>query len=162
MKVKNIRDKLPQHENKEYPKRDVSKITHIDVHHSASPTTNYKGVETIEGFAKYHVNTHGWAGLGYHFVIAPDGQIFKTGYASESRWSVGGNNSYTISTMVVGRFDKEKITDKQYKSLVWLLKEKMGAYNVPVENVKGHNEYPGNKWNICPGIDMDKLRADLR
>jgi N-acetyl-anhydromuramyl-L-alanine amidase AmpD len=161
MDVKDIRDQLPKHESKKYPKRNIQDINHIDIHHSASPTANYKGVETIEGFARYHINSHGWPGLGYHHVISPDGDIFKTGYASESRWSVGGNNSYTISVMIVGRFDQEEIFDKQYQALLWLVRQLMSAYNVPKENVKGHNEYPGHSSNTCPGINMDKLRSDL-
>lgn len=157
MKIKNVRDKLPS--NGEYPKRKIGDITHIDIHHSASLTGNYRGFETIEGFAKGHINK-GWQGLGYHYVVPPKDDVYKTGFASESRWSVGGNNSYTISIMLIGSFDKETISEEQYQKALELTRLLMQAYNVPKEHVMGHNEYP-NQATLCPGIDMDKFRSDL-
>jgi N-acetyl-anhydromuramyl-L-alanine amidase AmpD len=158
MKVTNIRDRLPS--KGEYPKREISDINHIDIHHSASFTRDYKGVETIEQFAKYHVEGHGWQGLGYHYVVSPGGVIFKTGYANESRWSVGGNNSYTISVMLIGRFNKEEIPEIEYKNALKLVNIMRQAYDIPLENVMGHNEYPYQN-TLCPAIDMDKFRSDL-
>ncbi|MFW6377641.1 MAG: peptidoglycan recognition family protein [bacterium] len=160
MKIKNIRDELPQHPNKKYPKRKISDITHIDIHHSASLTKNYKGISTIESFAKSHINK-GWAGLGYHYVIDPNGKVYKTGYANEMRWSVGGNNSYTISIMIIGSFDKEDISDAQYNALLKVAELLKKEYNVDIENIMGHSEYP-NQNTACPGIDMDKMRSDLK
>jgi len=160
--IKKIRNDLPTHKTKKYPKRDLSKISHIDIHHSASPQENYRGIETIKGFARFHVNGHGWPGIGYHYVIDPDGVIYKTGDDGESRWSVGGNNSYTISIMMIGRLDTEKPTDKQYAAALGLAKVVSDAYSVPVKNVKGHKEYPGHSSNTCPSIDMDDFRNDLK
>jgi hypothetical protein len=159
MKVTNIRDRLPS--KGEYPKREISDISHIDIHHSASFTSNFHGIRTIKGFADYHVNGHGWQGLGYHYVVSPGGEIFKTGYANEMRWSVGGNNSYTLSVMLIGRFNEEEIPEQEYENALELVRILMQAYNVPKkENVMGHNEYP-NQNTLCPAIDMDKFRSDL-
>lgn len=158
MQVTDIRDRLPS--NGEYPKREVSDITHIDIHHSASFTSNFHGVRTIQGFAEYHIDGHGWQGLGYHYVVAPNGKVYKTGYANEMRWSVGGNNSYTISVMLIGRFNEEEISEEEYESALKIVKELMNAYKVPVENVLGHKEYPKQN-TLCPAIDMDKFRSDL-
>ncbi|KXS40997.1 MAG: N-acetylmuramoyl-L-alanine amidase fused to LysM and peptidoglycan binding domain [Candidatus Frackibacter sp. T328-2] len=158
MDVRDIRDKLVS--KGEYPKRDVSKITHIDIHHSASFSNNFKGIETIKDFADYHVNGHKWPGIGYHYIVAPNGIIYKTGYANEMRWSVGGNNSYTISVMLIGRFNEEEIGNEQYEEALKLVRQMMSAYNIPKENVMGHNEYPDQN-TLCPGIDMDKFRSDL-
>ena len=159
MKVHDIRNDLPS--NGEYPKRDIKKITHIDVHHSASPARNYKGIETIESFANTHINQNGWYGLGYHYVIPPNGKIYKTGYANEKRWSVGGNNSYTISIMLIGNLHEENPTDEQMDAAVWLANELSRAYDVEVDNIKGHREYP-NQATLCPGIDMADFRNDIK
>ena len=158
MNIINIRKDLPK--SGIYPKRKLSDTTHIDIHHSASLTENYKGYKTIKQFAYYHVNGHGWPGIGYHYIVTPEDIIYKTGIAREMRWSVGGNNSYTISIMAVGNFDKEEISEDQYKNLLELTRTVMNAYNIPVENVMGHNEFPDQNTK-CPGIDMDKLRSDL-
>lgn len=158
MEIKNVKKKLPK--GNHYPERDISDITHIDVHHSASLTEDYKGYKTIKQFALYHINGHGWPGIGYHYVVGPDKVVYKTGYAKEKRWSVGGHNSYTISVMAVGDFTKEEISEDQYKILLNLIRKVMTAYNIPRENVLGHNEFPDQN-TACPGIDMDKLRSDL-
>ena len=159
MKVHDIRNELPS--NGEYPKRDIKKITHIDIHHSASSSASYKGIDTIKSFTNTHINTNGWHGIGYHYVVAPDGTIYKTGYANEKRWSVGGNNSYTISIMLIGNLHEEDPTDEQMDAAVWLANELSRAYDVEVDNIKGHREYP-NQATLCPGIDMADFRNDIK
>lgn len=157
MQVKDIRSELTSHPTKEYPQREISAINHIDIHHSASLISNYQGKSTVESFANSHVNTNNWPGLGYHYVVGPNGDVFKTGYASESRWSVGGNNSYTISIMLIGRLHEEEPTEVEWDNAVNLASQLANAYNVPVENIKGHREYP-NQATLCPGIDMNEFR----
>jgi len=161
LEIKDIMDKMPTHSTKEYPERDLKEITHIDIHHSASLTVSYSGIETIKSFANHHINTHNWAGIGYHYIVTPDLEVYKTGFDSQSRWSVGNHNGYTISTLIVGSFDKEEISEDQYDLALQLVRHKMRSYSVPKENVKGHNEYAGHSSNACPGINMEKFRGDL-
>lgn len=158
MQVKDVRDDLPS--NGDYPKRTAQEITHIDIHHSATPQVQYEGFSTIESFASYHINHHNWPGLGYHYVISPSGVIYKTGYANESRWSVGGHNSYSISIMLIGNFIKEDPALEQYYNAVKLAEQMCNAYNVEKQNVMGHREYPDQSPH-CPGIDMDKFRKEI-
>lgn len=164
LNIEDIRDKLPN--SGSYPQRHVSDITHIDLHHSASLSSNYKGYQTVEGFANYHITPkpdgNGWPGLGYHYVVAPDGKIWKTGYANESRWSVGNHNGYSISLMIIGSFDKENPTQIQYDSAVELASRMGNAYAVPQRNIMGHNEYSGHAANACPGINMGDFRTAVR
>lgn len=159
MNVKDVRDKLPS--VGDYPKRSVEDVTHIDIHHSASSKNDYKGEETINIFAKFHINNNGWPGIGYHYIVAPNGDIFKTGYINEKRWSVAGNNSYTISVMLIGNFEKEELESKQYNAALNLIEDIMDAYDISIKNVKGHKEYKGNEKKSCPGFNMDKVRDDL-
>ena len=156
MKVKDVRDKLPR--KGEYPRRG-NELTTIDIHHSATSQDNYKGFETIVNFANYHITHHGWPGIGYHNIVAPDGIIWKTGYANEIRWSVGGNNSYTISIMLIGNFAEGEPAEIQYDMAVELAAQQINAYGSDI--IKGHNEFEGHAANICPGINMDKFRKDV-
>ena len=160
LNIEDIRDKLPN--SGSYPQRHVSDITHIDLHHSATPQDDYKGFETIVNFANYHINHHGWPGIGYHNIVTPDGKIWKTGYANESRWSVGNHNGYSISLMIIGSFDKENPTQIQYDSAVELASRMGNAYAVPQRNIMGHNEFPGHAANACPGINMGDFRKAVR
>jgi len=157
MIVKDVKEKLPK--KGEYPTRGAD-LTTIDIHHSASPQDNYTGFGTIVDFANQHINQHGWPGIGYHYVISPDGIVWKTGYVDEMRWSVGGNNSYTISIMLIGNLHKEDPTEIQYKNAVELAAQMINAYGVG--DIRGHNEFAGHESNICPGIDMNKFRNDVK
>lgn len=158
--IKKIRDELPTHKTKKYPKRDLSKITNIDLHHSASPQADYNGIETIKNFAKFHVNGHGWPGIGYHYVVAPDGIVYKTGNDDESRWSVGGHNSYTISMMFVGRLDVEEMPEVQLNAGLALADVLSDAYTIPIKKIMGHKEYP-DQSTTCPGFDPEEFRIKL-
>lgn len=157
-----IIDDLPTHTTKQYPERNLADITHIDVHHSASHSSNYKGIPTIKSYANYHIDHHDWPGIGYDYVVAPDAQIYKTGYDGRLGWSVGSNNSYTISTMVIGDYTQESLDDDVLESLLFMLNRKHKAYSVPISKIKGHTEYPGHASNQCPGFNMDKIRGLLK
>lgn len=34
--------------------------------------------------------------------------------------------------------------------------------NLTIENIKGHNEYPGNEKTVCPAMDMNQVRNDIK
>lgn len=143
----------------EYPIRALGDITNIDVHHSAD--NNRVGMEAVEYYNRLHIEDRGWPGVGYHYIIDPDGKIFKVGLDRQKRWSVGNHNGHTISIMLIGDFRNEKPTAEQLDSAVWMANRLKQAYGVPTERVKGHSEYPGHSSKACPAIDMDFFRAEL-
>lgn len=49
----------------------------ITLHHSQGPNASYSGAGTVRGIQRYHQGTKGWADIGYHYLIGPDGQIFE-------------------------------------------------------------------------------------
>jgi len=168
VEVIDITDELPTHPEKEYPTRDVKTIDGIDIHHSASLTSDYEGIETIKAFARTHIRSeeeggNGWPGIGYNYIVPPtrDRIVYKVGLDSQLRWSVGNHNSHIISTMIVGHFEKEDPLPEQYETAIEWVNQKQQAYGVGTDKVWGHNEYDGHRWNSCPGIDMRKFREDL-
>ena len=160
IEVIDISDKLPKQGT--YPTRELSEIFKIDIHHSATLTSNYKGIETIKNFAEWHINNNGWPGIGYNYIIPPNDKIvYKVGKDNQVRWSVGNNNKNALSTLLVGNFSEESISDIQYQTaLVWI-GHKRSAYSVDYNKIKGHNEFPGHQSNSCPGIDMNKFRSNI-
>lgn len=156
MQIQDVIDNLPRHPTKRYGQRTLSVITHIVVHHSA--TTG----GTPEAFARHHVHTLGWPGIGYHYVIARDGLIYKCHPATTISYHASGANAYSIGVCLVGNFDVERPSEEQRTALIELLRELMGAYGIPCAHVIGHREVPGTKKS-CPGrsVDMDELRKIL-
>lgn len=153
MQIKDITDSLPRHLSKRYSKRRLEAITHIVVHHSATASG------TPEAFARYHVYTLGWPGIGYHYVIGRDGTVHKCHPASVVSYHASGANRYSIGVCLVGNFDAQRPSEEQRTALVELLRELVGAYQIPAANVIGHRDVPGTRKS-CPGrnVDMQEVR----
>ena len=129
------------------------KWKYIIIHHSA----------TDEGsslyFDKYH-QSKGWEGIGYHFVIdngtkeKQDGQIEVSPrwlkQEDGSHCKAGDMNEKAIGICLVGNFNKERVSDKQMGSLVYLVNLLKRQYRIPVRNILGHGQVRGAKTE-CPG-----------
>lgn len=152
--IQDITDTLPNRSPDQEPYRTKEQITHISIHHSA--------VEggTIQGYANYHVNTLKWSHIGYHTVIKGN-QIFQTNDLLTFSYHTSSNNHYTVSVSVSGDLSKRRLTNDERDCLYATVLTYMDVFNIPVENVLGHNEYPGNN-TACPCIDMNQLRQDVK
>jgi hypothetical protein len=145
-KYQDLRGKLPEHPTRRYVDLGIEVKTEIGIHHSL----------TDEGdafsFANYHINTNGWPGVAYPFVIKKDGTIQHNWDISMRTYHVGDSNKISIGVCVVGDFRDSEPTAAQRESLRLLHKvlvEQMPNY----ERTRGHNEYPGYAWKACPEFD---------
>lgn len=154
---------LPPYANRTKP------VSLLVVHHADTPRTT-----TVEQIAHYHVygkrtNASGqvvkaeWPGIGYHFVVGPDGVIYQGQRESTSSYHVGGEpNNYSIGVSLIGRFmatdssgnpqppEAQVPTSEQLRSTAHLLAWLMQEYNVPLEQVKGHRDVWAGATS-CPG-----------
>ena len=151
-----------------YSKR-TRPISMIVIHHTDTPKTM-----TVEKIAEYHVfgerkDAQGnvikaqWPGIGYHFLIGPDGVITQGQRESTRSYHVGGDpNDYSVAISLIGRFMRKNYdgTDRapedqvptplQLKSAGQLAAWLMQEYDVPLEQIKGHRDvWP--KSTVCPG-----------
>lgn len=120
----------------------------IVVHHSAS------GLDTtIEDIHQWHLNQN-WAGIGYHYVIYPDGSIWR----GRPEWARGSHayqdpehdaNIDGIGICLIGNFQTGKPTDVQMKSLVWLIRDIRSRF--PGIAVIGHKHVMPT---ACPGANF--------
>ncbi|MBC8448770.1 MAG: N-acetylmuramoyl-L-alanine amidase [Chloroflexi bacterium] len=149
--IQDIVDDLPKHETERYTTRPLSQITHLSIHHSATPAN-------IDPWrvAAYHIkadpscNKDPWPGIGYHYYVEPDGTIYQTNRHETLSYHTGGNNGYGIGICFSGSFMSVVPTPKQIELgghlVAWLMQE----LNIAEENVWGHNEFPKNSTS-CPG-----------
>lgn len=134
--------------------KNRTKTNRVIIHHSDSDTGNAK---VING---WHLN-RGWTGIGYHFVILPDG-IIERGRPEPTigAHSGAGGNGDSIGVCLIGRFEKYAPTEAQIKSLLWLIKEylfpKYGRLKV-----MGHKDVMAT---ACPGKNFpwDKLYSSIK
>ncbi|SMD44566.1 Negative regulator of beta-lactamase expression [Aquiflexum balticum DSM 16537] len=154
--MKDVRMLLKKHHSKEYGYRPIKSVTYIAIHHSLTKSGS------AEAFARYHVATNNWPGLGYHFVIEKDGIMKWCNEIEKSTYHVGNSNRFSVGICLTGDFRTEKPTDLQWKSLNTLTKWLMRELSIEPENVFGHSEFSGYASKQCPCLDMDKIRLSLK
>jgi len=121
------------------------KTERIVLHHSASSITT-----TIQDMHRWHQGK-GWSGLGYHYVIYPDGTIYK----GRPEWARGAHawqdaqheaNTDGLGICLIGNFMEGKPTEAQLSSVIWLIKDIRNRY--PGIPVIGHKDVMAT---ACPG-----------
>jgi hypothetical protein len=160
MKIIDVRDKLPTHKTKQYHKRSLRDLYYIAIHHSL--TKNLPGDRDIKAFARYHVNDLDWPGIGYHYVVDRDNLIYKCNSADIKTYHIGKHNQKSLGICLVGDFRTEEPLEGQYNAAIELAHECANAYNITINNIKGHSEFPGYDWKKCPELDMNKFREVIR
>lgn len=151
-KFKDIRVSIYQHPTKRYKRKSVSAFTHIVIHHSLTKSGS------AESYARYHVDHHGWPGIGYHFVIEKDGTIKYCNTITLMSYHAGKHNGYCIGVCLTGDFRTQEPTDEQCKALRALhteLKRQLPNYKKTV----GHSDLPGYEWKACPEFDYKAVLA---
>lgn len=115
---------------------------------------------------KWHTQ-RGWNEIGYHFVIN-NGLIKPSFYLEALNGSIEigrdinkggahtiGYNNNSIGICLIG---KNKFMKEQIFSLVELVVDLMGKYNISLENVLGHYETPKSNGKTCPCLNCLILR----
>lgn len=130
--------------------RSISQIRNIGIHHSAS---DVGGVFDFEQYWK----SLGWSVGGYHEIILRDGTVQLCYDPTVITNGISGQNTPTYHICVVGN---ASFTPEQNRVLEERILVNMDRFNVPLDRVLGHNEFPGTN-TICPGRDMNELRRRL-
>lgn len=86
-----------------YPRRDLSKVKYIVVHHGG-----VSGDYTSESVAKYHIEQNGWPSIGYTFVLHPDGNIDWVNDLDRACYNVAGRNDEVMGVLYCGNFMAEQ------------------------------------------------------
>lgn len=143
----------------------TDKWQYIIVHHSASDKGNALDINAIH-------QKKGWEGIGYHFVI-DNGTIGKADGQIEAspRWikqkdgahcQASGMNYKGIGICLVGNFSKDRVSQAQMSSLVYLVNTLAKYYNIPESRIMGHGQVSGAATE-CPGkfFPWSEFRARL-
>lgn len=144
--------------------RNVSMIKKIVVHHTASRQLGGTDHEQLQAEANHHINTNGWPGLSYTFVILPNGHIHQINNFSDVTWT-DGINWDCVAICLKGYFHDpyfEKPTSEQVAALKWLLD------NLSTQ----HPEFPAAKGDVyghrdraqtaCPGNNLYPYPTEYR
>ena len=98
-------------------------VTHMIVHHSATPgdATNWAAV--VLSIWTYHTLTNGWCDIGYNWLIAPDGVVYEgRGGGNNVRGAhFCGSNTGTMGICMLGTYEDIDPTPQALASLEKLL-----------------------------------------
>lgn len=166
-----------------------SEITHFVIHHqggNAFPPYD----ATIRAIWNYHVNSNGWEDIGYHWLIDPDGIIYKgRAWLGENENVIGahmcGCNANKLGICLLGDFTDQGPTNEQYTSLINLTTYKCCNWNISpdiesigtdrtsgicqvesVNNIISHRDGCPTNYTECPGAyfysQFNQLKNDIK
>lgn len=146
IKIVDKTNELIHSTSQKYGTRLLSQITQIVVHHSASIG------QRAADYARYHVLSKGWPGLGYTFVIEANGTIIQAHPLTVVSYNTAGVNTKTIGICLSGDFTKQEPSPAQLKSLKRLIKYLRRTLPQRLD-VYGHKDFGTTS---CPGPNLYK------
>lgn len=143
------------------PSPSTTQVTHLIVHHSAGVNTSGDWAAVVRSYWDFHVNTNGWADIGYNWLIDPDGKMYTGRGDNILGAHFCGHNGGTMGVCVMGNFTSITPTTQAIGKLVDLLAWKACNRNIDpfgeafhnssgfvVPNIGGHRD---GCATACPG-----------
>jgi hypothetical protein len=170
--------------------RSSTPTTHVIIHHSADANTvlaDYTSL--VRNIYLLHTKTNGWDDIGYNYLIAPDGTIFKgrdpQGLARQDNVQgahMCNKNENTMGICMLGTFTSTLPTRAALLSLYQLVGWKVtrdninplgstmhaigptgsGVPNTLIPNVAGHRDGCSSGYTDCPGTTFYNSFVSLR
>jgi len=124
----------------------------IILHHTFKPSLadwarNPNGGYWMNVIDRYH-RLKGWKGIGYHFVIMPDGLIFIGRGLNEVGAHTVGQNDEAIGVCLLGNFDEEIVEEAQWISMKYLLAFLLHRFGLQTAHIFFHRQFADK---TCPG-----------
>ncbi|MEM1326165.1 MAG: peptidoglycan recognition family protein [Bacteroidota bacterium] len=143
--IMNVVNTLQRHPSLRYRTRSKNTITQVVLHHSGGSTGS------PERYARQHVEDNGWPGIGYHFVIQPEGKVFQTNEITTISYHATNCNTIGIGICLTGNFNETNPTLAQLRSLKTLIRTIENDVGRKL-NIVGHRDC---KNTSCPGHNFD-------
>ena len=118
-------------------------ITDIVLHHSATAAGVMLPIQEVH---RWHLG-RGWDGVGYHYLVQPDGTVESGRPEFWTGSHVARQNTGKIGVCVVG--SGKPSTPDQEEAVVSLVLRLLQRY--PDSEVKGHRDFMATE---CPGFDV--------
>ena len=139
-----------------YPNRPLSAINHLAIHHTVGWDYSVSTYTNAYRISNYHVNSNGWPGIGYHFMIGPNGEILKTNLLTTRSNHVGtlnapgDENSFSVGIVLGGDFRYNPPKPPQVAAASSLVSYLFGFLPSQLAVVP-HKRSPGAS-TVCPGV----------
>lgn len=142
----------------EYEERPATDM--IVIHHTGFPDADKDS--TAAAIHKFHQETNGWAGIGYHYIIRKDGMIEQGRLPNMVGAHAYGHNKNSVGISLAGNFEIGKPTDAQMESVkiltAWLC-QKYGLNPMQKGVIVGHRDLNDT---ACPGDALYRRLNEIR
>ena len=155
--------------------------THIVVHHSAGQTNNTDYAAVVRSYWDLHVNTNGWADIGYNWLVDPNGVLYE-GRGDRIRGAHSPcMNAIATGICYIGDYDANEPATAGINAIkdfiAWDATDKnidvtsssfVSALSGNIENISGHkdgfDQYPaqGCTSTLCPGANLHNKLQSIR
>lgn len=125
-------------------------VTHLIVHHSAGSNTSSDWPAVVLSIWNSHVNTNGWADIGYNYLIDPQGRLYegRGGGDNVTGAHFCGTNGGTMGTCILGTYTSTSMPDTARKVLTRLLAWKACGSSInPI----------GNSWHASSSRNLSHI-----
>lgn len=148
-------EELKRHLQRLAPTRSIDSVV---VHHFYRPTADvWRGRQTLETVRRLHVQTNGWADIGYHIVVGPDDTIWLARPIEDAGAHCKGHNDTSIGVAFAADFDTENPADNGLATGQKAVAAICDRFGIPDECVFFHRDFSPKS---CPGTKMN--REDFR
>lgn len=124
-------------------------VSHLVVHHSATPNTASDWAAVVRSFWDFHVNTNGWDDIGYNYLVDPNGIIYEGRGNDVQGAHFSGANGGTMGVCVIGNFTEITPTQAAKDGLREILAWKACDRNIDPQESSLHNSSNLNLNHIC-------------
>ncbi|ADQ04412.1 N-acetylmuramoyl-L-alanine amidase family 2 [Caldicellulosiruptor owensensis OL] len=100
---------------------------------------------TVQDIHRWHLQK-GWAGIGYHFYVRKNGEVYEGRPIATIGAHCLGHNSWSVGICAEGKYNSEIMPPKQKQALIELINYVKKLY--PAAKVVGHRNLMATD---CPG-----------
>jgi hypothetical protein len=150
----------------------LTTVTHIIVHHSAGGNVSSDWDAVVRSILDFHVNSNGWADVGYNWLIAPTGKLYvgRGGGNNVVGAHYCAKNGNTMGICMLGTFTSVPPTDTALRTLEKIIAWKCKEANINplanashvVGNIKTIEGHRSGCATECPGDMTYALLANIR
>ena len=136
-------------------KLDTLDYKMFQVHHTWKPEhSDFNGnnhMSLQKGMRNYHVNNNGWADIGQHITVFPDGIVVTGRDFNKDAVGISGHNKGAFMIEMIGNFDigNDKLEGEQLKT-VMLLTNYFIKRDIEIVFHRDHS------YKSCPGSSIKK------
>ena len=153
-----------------YP-RVLRRVDEVVLHHTWSPTAkDYRGLATVQAVRRYHMRPRvrsdgstqpGWSDNGYHWMVAPNGDVWRCRPMVQAGAHVAGRNQHTVGVAAIANFDEDYPGRwGGWDELIVLLAALLRRFQLSPANIRFHREFADK---TCPGthVSLDTVRTQV-